>query len=59
VGAPLTKLAIGHTLPAGTDVGSVALDGAAVTPLIRDTNRGRELTVATGAGTHTLVVTAR
>ena len=30
-----------------------------MTPKTRDTNRGREVTVATGAGTHTLVVTTR
>jgi hypothetical protein len=58
VGAPISKLAIGHTLPARATVKQVLLDGNVVTPQVRDTNRGREVTVATGAGTHTLVVTA-
>lgn len=57
VGAPITKLAIGHTLPAGSAVAKVELDGVAVTPQTRTTNRGLEVTVDTGAGTHTLVVT--
>ena len=58
VGAPITKLAIGHTLPAGSKIVSVELDGVAVTPRRRTTNRGLEVTVDTTAGTHRLVVTA-
>ena len=58
VGAPITKLAIGHTLPAGATVASATLDGSPVTPETRTTNRGLEVTVPTGAGTHTLVVKA-
>ena len=59
VGAPIAKLAIGHTLPAGATVKTAVLDGQVVTPKTRVTNRGLEVTVDTGAGTHTLVVTAR
>ena len=58
VGAPITKLSIGHTLPAGAKVAKATLDGTPVTPQTRTTNRGLEVTVPTGAGTHTLVVTA-
>ena len=58
VGAPITKLAIGHTLPAGSKIVSVELDGVPVTPQTRTTNRGLEVTVDTTAGTHRLVVTA-
>jgi len=58
VGAPIAKLAIGHTLPAGSTVRQAVLDGNVVTPRTRVTNRGLEVTVDTGAGTHTLVVTA-
>jgi hypothetical protein len=57
VGAPVSKLAIGHTLPAGAKVERATLDGKRVKPTTRTTNRGVEVTVATGAGTHTLVVT--
>jgi hypothetical protein len=58
VGRPVSKLAIGHTLPAGAKVTKAKLDGRPVTPRTRGTNRGLEVTVATGPGTHTLVVTA-
>ena len=58
VGRPVSKLAIGHTLPAGATVAKAKLDGRRVTPTTRSTNRGLEVTVATGPGTHTLVVTA-
>ena len=58
VGAPISKLAIGHTLPAGATVASAKLDGSRVTPQTRTTNRGLEVTVETGPGTHTLVVQA-
>ena len=43
--------------PAGATVASATLDGSPVTPETRTTNRGLEVTVPTGAGTHTLVVT--
>jgi hypothetical protein len=57
--APVTKVTIGHTLPAGSTVASVTLDGQAVTDYVqRTTNRGLEVTVATGSGEHTLVVRA-
>ena len=36
VGAPISKLAIGHTLPAGATVEKAVLDGKAVTPKTRD-----------------------
>ncbi len=58
VGAPVLKLAIGHTLPAGSTVASARLDDAPVTPQQRTTNRGLEVTVDTTPGTHTLVVKA-
>jgi hypothetical protein len=58
VGAPVSKLAIGHTLPAGSRVATAELDGKRVKPQTRTTNRGLEVTVNTTAGTHTLVVTA-
>jgi hypothetical protein len=57
VGAPVSKLAIGHTLPAGAKVAKAKLDGRTVTPTTRSTNRGLEVTVATGPGTHMLVIT--
>ena len=48
---------VGATLPRGTKVGSVTLDGHRVQrPLVRETNRGVEVTVRTGAGRHTVVV---
>jgi hypothetical protein len=53
------RLWIGHTLPAGTEVGSVRLDGDRVRFQERVTNRGVEVLVrARGAGTHTLSVRA-
>jgi hypothetical protein len=58
VGAPISTLSIGHTLPAGSTVAEAELDGKRVKPQTRITNRGLEVTVPTGAGTHTLVVTA-
>jgi hypothetical protein len=60
-GLGLRTLRVGHTLPAGTRVGRVVLDGHRVTRYrARTTNRGVEVTVAApGArGRHTLVVTA-
>jgi hypothetical protein len=59
VGAPISRLAIGHTLPAGSKVATALLDGRRVRPRTRTTNRGLEVTVATRRGTHTLVVTTR
>ena len=60
VGDPVTRLAIGHTLPDDATVAWATLDGAPVTPRTRRTNRGVEVTVETtpGTGTHTLVVAA-
>ncbi len=51
------QVTIGYTLPAGSKVGSVKLDGAGVPYTVRDTNRGREVLVQTTAGRHTLAVT--
>ena len=50
VGAPISKLAIGHTLPAGSRVGRVMLDGRRVRPRTRMTNRGLEVTANTRPG---------
>ena len=58
VGAPVRRLDIGHTLPRGSTVASVQLDGAPVPYEARETNRGLEVTVPTTPGRHTLVVTA-
>ena len=57
---PVTKLMVGHTLPAGSTVQSVELDGSKVSNFdTRTTNRGLEVTVPAKAGEqHTLVVTA-
>jgi len=57
--APVDDVRIGHTLPRGSTVASVTLDGAPVASYAtRQTNRGVEVTVATSPGDHTLVVTA-
>jgi hypothetical protein len=56
--APITRLLIGHTLPRGSDVRSVKLDGRRVAWSERTTNRGVEVTVATRRGEHTLEVSA-
>jgi hypothetical protein len=58
--APVTTFRIGHTLPRASNVGTVQLDGHAVTDYeSRETNRGLEVWVpASPAGRHTLVVTA-
>jgi len=54
------RLTIGHVLPAGAEVGTVTLDGVRVLPTVRDTTRGREVSVGTNTGSsHTLVVTTR
>ena len=56
----LKRLVLGHTVPAGTTVGRVTLDGEQVRYRIRPTNRGLEVLVAANpAGSHTLVVSAR
>jgi len=49
---------IGHTLPRGTQPTAVVLDGRPVKYELRETNRGTEVTVPTGPGHHTLIVTA-
>ena len=58
----MTTFRIGHTLPRGSTVGTVTLDGAAVSGsdyVARETNRGVEVTVSAAPGEHhTLVVTA-
>jgi hypothetical protein len=52
------RVAIGHTLPRDTGAITVELDGLPVAEFrARLTNRGLEVTVPTGAGHHTLVIT--
>jgi hypothetical protein len=55
---PADHLRIGHTLPAGSTVRSVRLDGRRVDYDARETNRGLEVTVAARPGDHEVVVTA-
>jgi hypothetical protein len=56
----LSRFVIGHTLPHGTRVKSVRLDGRRVGYRTRRTNRGREVLVrAPTGGHHELVVTSR
>jgi hypothetical protein len=58
-GAGTNDVVIGHTLPHGTQPGTVMLDGQAVhNYTVVQTNRGTEVTVATTAGHHTLTITA-
>ena len=53
------RLLIGHTLPSGSTVSRVVLDGRVVDDYsVRTTNRGVEVTVPTKEGQHLLVVTA-
>jgi hypothetical protein len=53
------EVVIGHTLPLGARPSAVMLDGRAVHNYqVLDTNRGAELTISTGAGHHTLTITA-
>jgi hypothetical protein len=52
------RLLIGHTLPHGSNVRSVMLDGRRVKWNARRTNRGLEVTVEARRGEHTLVVEA-
>jgi hypothetical protein len=54
--AEVERLFIGHTLPRGSSVRSVRLDGRRVDWNARTTNRGLEVTVRTRPGEHTLVV---
>jgi hypothetical protein len=56
----LQRLVLGHTVPAGTAVDRVTLDGERARHRIRPTNRGLEVLVAAKpSGSHTLVVSAR
>jgi hypothetical protein len=57
--AKLDSVELGHTLPRTAKVDSVTLDGKKVGWQQRTTNRGLEITTKTGAGRHTVVVTAR
>jgi hypothetical protein len=57
--ALVRRLHIGHTLPRGTAVASVTLDGRRVRATQRLTNRGLGVTARTRPGRHTLVVRAR
>jgi hypothetical protein len=55
----LRELRLGATLPRGARVAEVTLDGRRVKrPLVRQTNRGVEVTVEASGGRHTAVVTA-
>ena len=56
--APVRHLWIGHTLPRGSEPGTVRLDGKRRKGVWRKTNRGVEVTVKTRPGRHRLVVTA-
>jgi hypothetical protein len=57
--ANVERLLIGHTLPRGSSVRSVRLDGRAKNWAARTTNRGLEVTARTRPGKHTLVVRTR
>jgi hypothetical protein len=57
--AGVRELKIGHTLPRGSRVDSVTLDGRRVRWRERETNRGLEVTVRARSGEHRLVVRAR
>jgi hypothetical protein len=56
--APVERFSIGHTLPRGSRLASVKLDGKRARFTRRQTNRGEEIRVRTKRGRHTLVVTA-
>jgi hypothetical protein len=58
---PVHELVIGHTLPHGSNVAAVALDGHRVRHYdARETNRGLEVTVgARPGGQHTLTIATR
>jgi hypothetical protein len=53
------ELVIGHTLPPGSTVDSVTLDGRQVGWRAEETNQGLEVTVETRSGEHRLVVRTR
>jgi hypothetical protein len=57
--AGVRELEIGHTLPRGSRVDSVTLDGRFVDWEAEETNRGLEVTVETRGGERRLVVRAR
>ena len=57
--AGVRELVIGHTLPRGSRVESVRLDGRRVDWRETETNRGLEVTVETRPGEHRLVVRSR
>jgi len=58
-GRDVRTLRIGATLPLGARIDRVRLDSRDVTPTLRPTNRGLEVTVDTGAGEHRLEVRTR
>jgi hypothetical protein len=53
------RLRIGHTLPHGSKVRRVRLDGRRAAHRTRVTNRGVEVTVGTRGGRHTVVIRTR
>jgi hypothetical protein len=55
---PAKRLRIGYTLPHGSTVGGVELDGRPAAYRARETNRGVEVTVRADAGRHEVVVSA-
>jgi hypothetical protein len=59
LGVPLSSFTIGHTLPRGSAITKVTLDGSQASYTTATTNRGVEVLVAAAtSGTHELVVTA-
>jgi hypothetical protein len=56
---PAQSLTIGQTLPAGSTVREVKLDGRSVDWDERTTNRGLEVTVDTRPGKHEVVISSR
>jgi hypothetical protein len=57
-GVGARNVTIGHTLPRGSMPATVTLDGQTVQDyIVRQTNRGTEVTVPTGTGHHTLTIT--
>jgi hypothetical protein len=58
-GVGASAVTIGHTLARGQRPGTVVLDGRTIHNYkVVETNRGTEVTVSTGAGHHTLTITA-
>jgi hypothetical protein len=56
--AGVKNVVIGHTLPRGSTIDSVSLDGAPISDFVtRTTHRGIEVTVPTNRGQHTLEIT--